>query len=302
MLLGAAAGSLAVTNASANSNVDILVNKININNLFNVNTVYTGGIGVTENNNGISIYNRFQTYKIKRSLKVTNEYKHKTATLPKGSVVTGYNDGQGNLVNIDNTTLSIKNQSRVRKLGNWHYSYPSVKENNGAANKYVRNTAFSYNSLASVPMLSVKTSKAQVDGATSELPFISVTADKKLVYHKTGQTFRATSYAKISKVKRTHSMITYYLNRRTSGVTTKKVKVGKHYRYRVSLKLAGSFQSGYNGDRGAYNLNVKNGKQVFFLPIDINSPVESQLDLITGYETVSAHDKKISAAYVQGLY
>lgn len=304
MLLGAMVGSMAVTNASAKSKVNKEVAKINISNIFNANTTFTTGIGVTEKNETISPYNRFQTYKLNKSLKLTNEFKHKTATLPKGSVITGYADDQGNIINVDNTTLSIKNQKRVKKLGNWHYSYPMNKVNNGAVKKYVRNTAFSYNSLASVPKLSVKTSQAQYDGAATKLPFISVTADSQLVYHKSGQSFGATYYAKIKKFKRTHSTITYYLNKRVNGVTTKRTKIGKHYRYKLSLKLGNVFQSrdSYNGDAGAYNLTVKNGKQSFFLLVEEHTVLQAYLNTLTGNESISTNDKDLSLAYINSLH
>lgn len=245
----------------------------------------------------------YQTYKLKSPLTLTNEFRHKTVTLPKGSVVTGLNDGKGNFQNIDNTTLSIKNQKKVfKKLGNWHRSFAMSKNNGGAMQKYTRSTAFSKNTLASLPQLSVKTAKAQYDTAASSLPFISVTADSQLAYHKTGQTFSATSYAKIKKFKRTHSTITYYLNKPVSGVTTRKIKVGKSYQYKLSLKLGHVFQSrdSYNGDAGAYNLTVNNGKQAFFLPLD--NVAESYISSINGNEYVSDNDKKVSTAFVEGLY
>ncbi|ATU69714.1 hypothetical protein CT113_04965 [Levilactobacillus brevis] len=133
-------------------------------------------------------------------------------------------------------------------------------------------------------------------------PFISVTADSQLAYHKTGQTFSATSYTKIKKFKRTHSTITYYLNKRLSGVTTKKTKVGNSYQYKLSLRLGHVFQSSdsYNGDAGAYNLTVNNGKQAFFLPLD--NVAESYISSINGDEYVSDNDKKVSTAFVEGLY
>lgn len=289
--------------AASNKKVDTAIDKIDINNLSNVNSTYSNGLGVTDRNNTVQLYNLHQTYKLKSPLTLTNEFKHKTAILPKGSVVTGISDGDGNLQYVDNTTLSIKNQSRISKLGNWHYSDTMKKNNGAAAQPYTRVTAFSKNSLASFPQLSVKTAKAQYDNAASSLPFISVTADSQLTYHKSGQTFSATRYAKIKKFKRTHSTITYYLNKRVKGVTTKKTKVGKSYQYKLSFKLGHVFQSrdSYNGDAGAYNITVNNGKQAFFLPIVANSPVESYIDEIyTNY--VSNHDKQLSATFIEGLY
>ncbi|MDT7013865.1 hypothetical protein [Levilactobacillus namurensis] len=289
--------------AANEKKVDKSIDKIAIRNLFNLKTTYNTGIGVTAKNDTIDSHNLYQTYKLKKPLKLTNEFKHKTVTLHKGSVVTGLSDDASNLKSVDNTTLSIKNQKKVfKKLGNWHYSYVANKQNNGATRAYMRKTAFSANSLASFPMLSVKTAKAQYDAATMSLPFISVTADSHLVYHKSGQTFKATRYAKIKKFKRTHSKITYYLNKRLKSVKTKKTKVGKVYRYKLSFKLGHVFQSrdSYNGDAGAYNLTIKNGKQHFFFPLD--EVAESYIASINGNEYVSDHEQEISTAYIQGLY
>jgi len=286
--------------AANEKKVDSAIDKIDISNLSNLNSIYTYGPIATQT---VQPYNMYQTYKLKSPLTLTNEFRHKTVTLPKGSVVTGLNDGKGNFQNIDNTTLSIKNQKKVfKKLGNWHRSFAMSKNNGGAMQKYTRSTAFSKNLLASFPQLSVKTAKAQYDNAASSLPFISVTADSQLAYHKTGQTFSATSYAKIKKFKRTHSTITYYLNKRLSGVTTKKTKVGNSYQYKLSLRLGHVFQSSdsYNGDAGAYNLTVNNGKQAFFLPLD--NVAESYISSINGDEYVSDNDKKVSTAFVEGLY
>lgn len=259
-------------------------------------------LGVMENNKVVSQYNRYQTYKITSALQVTNEFKRKVVVLPKGSVITGFSDDEGNLSYIDNTSLSLKNQKRIHKLGNWHYSYLINKNNSGASNPYSRKTAFSYKSLSSLPALFVRTAKAKKNGVDSQTPFISVTADSNLVYHKSGQTFSATRYAKIKKYKRTHSKLTYYLSRRVSGVSTKKVKVGKSCLYRVSFKLSHVFQDEDNSDLGAYNLTVNNGKQAFLIPVDGNTPMDSYLDMITGAGDVTSHDKEISYAYIQGLY
>ncbi|WP_024746707.1 hypothetical protein [Levilactobacillus namurensis] len=303
VLSGALIGGLTTTNASASTSkkVNSAISKISISNLANLNTTYASGVGVK---NSIDPYNRFQTYKLKRSMKLTNEFKHKTATLPKGSVVTGYADKNGNLINVDNTTLSIHNQKRVKKLGNWHYSFPKVKDNAGATRKYTRKTAFSYGSLASVPSLSVKTKKAQYDGAADTLPFISVTADSQLVYHKKETVYKATRHAKIKKFKRSHSKLTFYLSKKVKGVTTKRVKLGKSHAYRVTLKYGPMFQSydKYNGDPGAYNVTVKNGKQSFFVPIAYSTPTQSYIDSLTGSVYVSSADKKLATDYINGLH
>ncbi|WP_143448101.1 hypothetical protein [Levilactobacillus brevis] len=216
----------------------------------------------------VQSYNMYQTYKLKSPLKLTNGFRHKTIILPKGSVVTGLNDGTGNLQNIDSTTLSIKNQKKVfKKLGNWHLSFAMIKNNDGATQPYTRNTSFSINSLASFPQLSVKKAETQYDLAATTLPFISVTADNQLAYHSHGEIYQATRYAKIKKFKRTHSTITYYLSDPLKGVTTKRIKVGKAYQYRLNFKLGHVFQNrdSYNGDAGGYDITVNSDKQAFLM-------------------------------------
>ncbi|MCH4123543.1 MAG: hypothetical protein LKF23_02540 [Levilactobacillus sp.] len=299
MLIGAVAGSMAVTNASAKSKLDKEISKIDISNLSNLSSEYT--YGANANNNSVNHYNLFQTYKIKSKLVLTNEFRHKKVILPKGSVVTGNSDGQGNLVNVDNTTLSIKNQKKVfKKLGNWHYSKTFLKENGAAKYPYVRTTAFSKNSVAAFPMLYARKETSNSDNETT-FPFISVTADSQLAYHSKGQVFRATRYAKIKKVKRTHAKITYYLSKRLAGVTTKKVRVGNAYRYRVSLRIGHVFQPSFASDTGSYHVTISNGKQKFYFVIFSPSPVESYLDNLNG-KYVTPHEQRISSDYIQSLY
>lgn len=89
--------------AANKKKVDSAIDKIDISNLSNLNSIYTYGPIATQT---VQPYNMYQTYKLKSPLTLTNEFRHKTVTLPKGSVVTGLNDGKGNFQNIDNTTLS----------------------------------------------------------------------------------------------------------------------------------------------------------------------------------------------------
>lgn len=319
MFLGAIAGGLGATTVGAqaktpsaaqitaarkkiaakNKQVDQAIDKIAISNAFALTAMYTSGADATHT---VESQNLYQTYKLTKPLIVSNEFRHKTVTLPKGAVVTGDADGQGNLSTVDNTTLSLPNQKRIAKLGNWHRSYTMVKNNGAAVKPYTRHTAFSYHALASIPDLSVKTQKAQFDGATSSLPFISVTADSQLTYHKTGQTFKATRYAKIKSFKRTHTTLTYYLNKPIKGINAKKTKVGHIYRYKVNFKLGHVFQSrdSYNGDAGAYNLTITNGKQAFFFPVSMVA--DSFIDTITGNNDVATNDKQLSKDYVESLY
>jgi len=316
MLLGAVAGveiATGKTTASASKTpivtpaqtaknqkkLDTLFDKIDISKAFGISDLYGSGTATTVKPD---TYNYRQTYKLTKATALTNEFRHKTVTLPKGSVVTGYADGKGNLTALDNTTLSIKNQKKVfSNLGNWKYSFLRTKANGAAVKPYTRSTAFSYNALASVPALPIKNNKAPHNGDERTRPFITVTADSQLVYHSKGTVYKATRYAKIKSFKRTHSMLTYYLSKPVRGVTTKKTKVGKTYRYKMTLKLGHVYQNAMiDSDPGAFNLSVKNGKQTFFLTFgDI---AEDYVNSVTGYEPVTARYSKMAADYIQGLY
>ncbi|KID44512.1 hypothetical protein [Levilactobacillus brevis] len=279
--------------------LDTLFDKIDISKAFGVTDDYGSGTAATVKPD---TYNYRQTYKLTKATALTNEFRHKTVTLPKGSVVTGYTDGQGNLTNLDNTTLSIKNQKKIfSKLGNWKYSFLMSKTNGAAVKPYTRSTAFSYKSLASVTALPVKNNKAPHNGDERTRPFITVTADSQLIYHSKGKVYKATRYAKIKSFKRTHSTLTYYLSKPVSGVTTKKTKVGKAYQYKMTLKLGQVYQNSMiYSDPGEFNLSVKNGKQTFFLTF--GEIAEDYVNSVTGYETVPTRYSKMATDYIQGLY
>ncbi|WP_261810892.1 hypothetical protein [Levilactobacillus humaensis] len=306
MLLGVVVGSFSVTNASADyqKKINTELNKVNINNLFKLNVELITSVTSSDPvYPSIAQYNLYQTYKLQKPLKITNDYKRKSMTLPKGAVVTGLSDGKGNLLNLSNMTLSIKNQKKVFKvLGNSQGSHP-VNKNNGVANyPYTRETAFSHDSLASFPALSVKASHMIMPGTLS-LPFISITSDSQLIYHTKGSKYKPTRYVKIKKFKRSHSKITYYLAKPIKGVTTKKVKSGKSHLYRVTFTIGHVIQHrDLNGDLGLSDLTINNGKQVFFLTIDSYTPTQAYIDTLTGYEYVSPENKKDSLAYIQSLY
>jgi len=279
--------------------LDALFDKIDISKAFGVSDNYGSGTAATVKPD---TYNYRQTYKLTKATALTNEFRHKTVILPKGSVVTGYADGDGNLASLDNTTLSIKNQKKVfSRLGNWKYSFLMIKANGAAVKSYTRSTAFSYNSLASVPALPIKNNKAPHNGDERTRPFITVTADSQLVYHSKGTVYKETRYAKIKSFKRSHSTLTYYLSKPVSGVTAKKTKVGKTYRYKMTLKLGHIYQNDMiDSDPGEFNLSVKNGKQTFFLPF--SDIAEDYVNSVTGYEPVTARYSKMAADYIQGLY
>ncbi|WP_057877499.1 hypothetical protein [Levilactobacillus paucivorans] len=308
MLLGAVVGSLGVTNASAETarivntgkRVDNLIHKVDIRKLSYLGTLYDYSTNpITPEHQ-----NPFQTYKLKEPLKLTNESRHKVITLPKGSVVSGLSDGHGNLIGVNNPSLSIKNQKKVFKtLGNWNQSYLVSKNNGGAKHPYTRNTAFSYNSLASFPFLSVKSNKPAYNGYVS-LPFISVSADSQLVYHTKGSKFKPTRYAKIKKFKRTHSTTTYYLSKPIRGIATKKVKSGKSHLYRVTFKMGHVFQMMFaDNDTDGYNLTINNGKQEFFFYLgDLGWKYIGSVVGLTGANAVPAEDAQIATDYIQGLY
>lgn len=308
-LAGIIAGSLGITNASAEKvrlintgkHIDNLIHKVDINKLSYFRTDYD----YLTKPSVLYKHNMYQTYKLKKSMKLTDQSKRKTVTLPKGTVVAGMNDGHGNLINVNSTALSIKNQKKVFKtLNNWRLSYPLEKYNGGAKQPYTRNTAFSYQSLATFPFLSVK-SNNRFDGSGAPLPFISVTADSQLVYHTKGSRFKPTRYVKIKKYKRTHSTITYYLAKPIKGVATQKVKSGKTHLYRVTLKMGNVFQAFFNstGDSDGYNITIDNGRQAFFFPLGYlgSNYIRPKMG-VTGVDYVSPTDEKIAAAFIQKLY
>lgn len=307
-LLGAIMGSLGVTSASAEKarivntgqHVDSLIHKIDIRNLSYFDTPYDSTNPSTMRNNS-----RCQTYKLKKSMKIANQNKHKEVTLPKGSVVTGLSDGKGNLISIENPSLSIKNQKMVFKtLGNWHGSIPISKNNGGAQQPYTRNTAFSYKSLAMFPFLSVKSNNPVYDAGGYSLPFVSISADSQLVYHTKGSRYKPKRYAKIKKFKMTHSSITYYLTKPVKGVETKKVKSGKSHLYRVTFKMGRVFQMMFaDYDTDGYSLTINNGKQAYFINLrEIGWNYIGSIVGLTGADTVSAKDAQITTDYIQGLY
>lgn len=137
MLLGVTVGSLGITSASAipvknvntGKSIDNLIHKVDISNLSYFRTMYD----YSKKPVMLNDQNRFQTYKLEKPLKLTNESRHKVVTLPKGAVVSGLSDDHGNLMGVNNPALSIKNQKKVFKgLGNWRESY-LISKNNGAA-------------------------------------------------------------------------------------------------------------------------------------------------------------------------
>lgn len=308
MLLGAIVGSLGVTSASAEKarlvntgrNVDSLIHKVDIRNLSYFNTLYSSINPVPMRNNS-----RYQTYKLKNSIKITNLNKHKKTTLPKRSVVTGLSDDKGNLVSISTPSLSIKNQRMVFKtLGNWQVSLPVSKSNGGAQQPYTRNTAFSYKSSAMFPFLSVKSNNPVYDASGHSLPFVSISADSQLVYHTKGSRYKPKHYAKIKKFKMTHSSVTYYLTKPVKGVATKKVKSGKSHLYRVTFKMGRVFQMMFaDYDTDGYSLTINNGKQDFFINLhEVGWNYIGSIVGLTGADAVSPVDAQVSTDYIQGLY
>ncbi len=307
MLLGAVIGSLGVTSASAEKatlvntgkNVDTLVHKVDIRKLayFDVTFDYSASHKFRQS--------QYKTFKLKKAVKITDEYKHKSTTLPKGSIVAGSSDGKGNLTYISNPSLSIKNQKLVFKaLGNVHESYPSSKKNGSAQQPYTRTTAFSYNSLAQFPFLSVKSNNPVYDPSGYSLPFVSISADSQLVYHTKGSRYEPTRYAKIKKFKFTRSSVTYYLAKPVKGVVTKKVKSGKTYLYRVTFKMGRVFQALLrDADSNGYNLTINNGKQEFFFYLrDLGWKYVGSVMGVTGADAVSPEDTQAATDYIQGLY
>lgn len=310
MLLGVTVGSLGITSASAipvknvntGKSIDNLIHKVDISNLSYFRTMYD----YSKKPVMLNDQNRFQTYKLEKPLKLTNESRHKVVTLPKGAVVSGLSDDHGNLMGVNNPALSIKNQKKVFKgLGNWRESYLVSKNNGAAKHPYTRETAFSHNSLASFPFLSVKSNNLWYDYGDFSLPFVSITSDNQLVYHTKGSKYNPTRYVKIKKYKRTHSTVTYYLAKPIKGVVTKKVKSGKSHLYRVTFKMGRVFKAflDYTDDNDGYNITITNGRQQFFLQLDyLGSNYINPKVGVTGADYVSPANEKIATDYIKGLY
>ncbi|WP_261810126.1 hypothetical protein [Levilactobacillus humaensis] len=307
VLLGAIVGSLGVTSASAEKatlvntgkNVDVLIHKVDIRKLSNLDVTldYPTPHQFRQGN--------YHTFKLKKPVKITDLNKHKTTTLPKGSIVAGASDGKGNLTSISNPSLSIKNQKLVFKsLRNWDRSLPVSKNNGGAQQPYTKTNAFSDNSLALCPFLSVKSNNPISNAEGLTLPFVSISADSQLVYHTKGSQYKPTRYAKIKKFKLTHSSITYYLAKPVKGVVTKKVKSGKTHLYRVTFKMGRVFQALFeDADSDGYNLTITNGKQEFFVYLnDLGWKYVGSIRGTTGADAVSPEDAQAATDYIQGLY
>lgn len=223
---------------------------------------------------GINIYN---TYKTTKPFKITNEFRHKTVTLPAGTVVSGVSDSNGNLKYIKNLSISTKKQKAIfSKLGYNKTTSIFVDQENGIAkHKYLRNTAYSYDSREVMPTLYKKTVNAKY-GPNAYTPYIIVTADNYLTYHsykpdgphgKFGANVAYTSASKIKKFTRTKSSLTYYLAKPMSGITTKRVRVDKHYWYQVKLTVGKTFETMEKNISDSTSTSTtinNNGKPEFF--------------------------------------
>lgn len=327
MLIGAATGSLAVTNASAMSKstkktlttlqkkeekstttskkIDNELDKVGIQNL---NAI------IQNSDNGSvpeSLDPNLSTYSLTHAT-VVSLGGSKTATLPKGSVVRGskytLNPSYPSHFSINVENLSKHNQGLIFKhLGS---SFPKVNFALSSTNKvtsYQKNTAFSHSSMQNLPDLYSKNLQSYFNADRSDNPFLTVTADKYLNYYTNYQTksgkINYSKYSqsiKINKLTRGSSSYTYYLAKPLSGFGTKKVRVGKAYQYRLRVSLGHVFRSydNHNLDAGGYRITVKVGSKNFY--VNLGDIATAYVNKLQGKTTPYVNESD-AQKYIQGL-
>ncbi len=326
MLLGAIAGGLATTNASAmskstkktlttlqkkeekltktNKLVDRELDKVGVKNL----------IALMQNSDNGSIPNtldsNLNTYKLSQAT-VVSTGGSKTVTLPKGSVIRGskytLNPNYASHFSINVENLSKRNQGYVfKKLGKTSPKVNFVLNSKNKTKTYKKSTAFSHNGVQNLPDLSSKNLQSYFDADRSGNPFITITADKYLNYYSNYQTKsgkvnynKYSQSVKIKRFTRGSSNYTYYLAKPLKGFGTKKVRVGKTHQYRLKVSLGHVFQSydNYNLDAGGYRMTVKVGSKNFY--VDLGDIAESYVNKLRGnsdsYVNATAAQKYINA-------
>lgn len=236
-------------------------------------------------------------YKTTRAFKVTNEFNHKLATLPAGTVVQAIADND-NVHHFSFETLNTNKQRLIQqRLGNvagLHF----VDSNNGIAqHPYTKTTAFAYHGSASLPTLH------QIKGGLlrSSTYQVQITANNYLT-----SSAGALRSAKIKQFKRTASSITLYLNKPLAGVPTTRVRVHHVPLYRAKLTIGHVFLDYDYSDPVGYGLTINvNGKaQLGFDMSALANPYAAQIagtngDWAYGY---TASQVAQSQAFVTGLY
>lgn len=244
-------------------------------------------------------------YKTTKAFQVTNEFNHKRATLPAGTVVQAIDDGNGNVQSFNFENLNTSKQRLIQRQLGSVAGLHVVKQTNGIAkHPYTRTTAFAYKGSASLPTL------YQIKGGllrSANKYQIQVTANNYLTYYAPRSTSSLyTQAAKIKKFKRTHTSITFYLKKPLAGVKTTKVRQGKTYLYRAKLTMGHVFLDYDYSDPVGYALTINdNGKGRFgFDMSDLGNPYATQIDQTNGYWAYGYTSAQVaqSKAFVEGLY
>ncbi|WP_143462836.1 hypothetical protein [Levilactobacillus enshiensis] len=303
MLLGAAAGSLAVTNASAKTSKKAMATSKKITSEFDKVGI-RNLTRITRDSDSRTNAGKLQpdVFTVSKSLNLGNQYRNKGAKISKNSVVIGSVDSRG-LASIKNTTLSKKNQKKVfSKIGKkWQYSISMNTVKPSILKSHTAKTAFAYGGYSNLPDLyrAGSNSSSQV----SSKKFITVTADNYLNYYTNNTNYTKISQSiKIKKFNRGKSVYTYYLAKPLKGFGTKKVKVFGKTLYRLRMSLGDVFQAkdDKNGDADGFRIMVKVGNQKFYT--NLGNIAESYADLLQGnnYGAYSFDEQK-AKQYVQGL-
>ncbi|TGD18488.1 hypothetical protein [Levilactobacillus suantsaiihabitans] len=320
MLLGAVAGSLAVTNASAMSKsakqyltsakkadqkssktskkIDKAFDKVGMRNLSAL--MADGSNGVVPGSPETNIF--YTTKKVSLSNGTS-----KKVTLGKGSVVSGTVYQKGTFT-VSSLNLSKKNQKKVFKGLSTKYPGSGLSTVNGTPlTKYTKNTAFAHNGVRNLPDLQQKGLQSYFDTDKANNPFITVTSDNYLNYYTTSyKKGNTANYSKISqsvkikKFTRGSSNYTYYLAKPLKGFGTKKVKVGKKTLYKLKMSLGHVFMAAdnFNHDADTFRITVNVGNKQFY--VTLGDVAESYAYALQGhnYGSFSTSEAK---SYIESL-
>lgn len=328
MLLGAVAGSMVVTNASAMSKsrkaqlaayaksdkkvtktskrVDSEFDKVGMRNLTRLAHI----------NMSSSVVEPFQpdVFTIGHSLKVGNQNRTHGVTLGKHSVVIG-SVSAWNFANVDTLALSKKNQKKVFKVigKKWSSAVSMTKQSSIAKNEFLTEhkpkTAFAYGAYSNLPLLQKKNAQSYLDQDRNNNAFIVVTADNYLNYYNNYATKSGTpNYTKVSqsikikKFTRGKSNYTYYLAKPLKGFGTHKVSVSGKRMYKLTMSLGHVFQSyeNNNGDADGFRITVMVGSKPFY--VNLGNIAEAYAYYLNGENTDNASfNEETAKDYIQSL-